>query len=370
MTMRARSSLVVSVLASALVAALSACGDDAGVSKKTGDGSENGGAAGSKAGGSGAGGAKQPVGGGPGSADDLYGKVRVDGTVLLPGPTGDRVVPKETFFACAPDHGVYEAVAACCDAAGIGTEQAFTLTAQAVGNSAECAVFLQDSIDAGYVTVDAAKVAACEAQYAADIAAIRMCNGQRTLRSIASLSGSCEGAIVGKQAENAPCIDDRDCLTGLSCRGAAPGTPTQGTCQQPKALDELCGPTVPNPDAATAVAPIEGHPYCVADAYCEGRCRPILELGEDCEFDAACRSGICRDTCVSPEDIGGGDEGFQCYQDEDCLDGLYCMGSELEDEDFVCAKQLPAGSACTDETTNACVGGCVNNTCGLLCGLL
>jgi hypothetical protein len=370
MTMRARSSVLVTFSAGALVVAgLVACGDDGGVSKKTGDGTENGGSAGTS-GSSGAGGQKLPVGGGPGSPADLYGKVRVDGTVLLPGPTGDRVVQKETFFACAPEHGVYEAVAACCDAAGIGTEQAFTLTAQGVGNSAECAVFLQDSIDAGYATVDAAKVAACEAQYAADIAAIRMCNGQRTIRSVASLAGSCEGAIIGKQAETAPCIDDRDCLAGLSCRGAAPGTPTQGTCQQPKALDELCGPTVPNPDAATAATPIEGHPYCVADAYCEGRCRPILELGEDCEFDAACRSGICRDTCVDAEDIGGGDEGFQCFQDEDCLDGLYCMGSEVEDEDFVCAKQLPVGSTCTDETTAACVGGCVNQTCAPLCGLL
>jgi hypothetical protein len=361
------------VVAFAVFAVLTvACADEGDVSKKVGDGTDGGaGEGGSSAanGGSAAKGGAKATGGGPGSPSDPYGKPRTDGTVLLPGATGDRAVKKDVWFACVPHHGVFEAVASCCAAAGIGTEEAFELTAQGVGDSAGCAVTLQDSVDAGFATVDDAKVAACEAAFAADVAAVKTCSGERTVRFVQSLNKVCEDAIVGKQADGAPCLSDRDCVTGLACRGVAPGTPTKGVCQPPKALGEVCGPLEQNPDAAVAAPTVPNHPACAADAYCAGKCFPLLELGEDCEFAEACRSGVCRDVCVDAADVGGGQEGFQCDHDDDCDVGLYCKPSELADETFTCVPRLPTGTACTSDQGSVCVGGCISGACAPLCGL-
>lgn len=352
-----------------------ACGDDSQVTKKTGDG-EGGGEGGSSSDGGTSGTGKggkaggSSLGGGPGSPLDPYGKPRTDGTVLLPGPTGDRVVKKNAWFACVPHHAVFEALATCCASAGIGTEEAYNLTGQGIGDSADCAVFLQDAVDAGFVTIDDAKVAACEATFAADVAAVKTCNGQRTVRFIEGLNKPCEEAIIGKQADGAACITDRDCLAGLSCRGAAPGTPTKGICQAPKAIGEPCGLFAQDPDSAAPSPVVPNHPACAGEAYCAGKCHEILELGEDCEFSEACRSGICRDVCVSADDVGGGQEGFQCDHDDDCDVALFCKPSELEDEEFLCAAKLPTGAACKVEDGAVCIGGCVNGACAPLCGLL
>lgn len=359
---------------------IAACGGERRVIRKTGsgvdgEGGEDGGGSGGtsssgKGGSKASGGKAAAIGGGPGSPSDPYGKVRTDGTVLLPDQGGDRAVKQDSWFSCVPHHGVFEAVLGCCVKTGVGTEEALTLTAQGIGDGTGCSISLDDSVNAGYITIDKAALAACEAAFAADIAAIKSCNGQRRVRDVQALTSPCEAAFVGKQGDGAPCIEDRDCVTGLACHGnvAAPVAP--GKCGAPKGLGEACGRASSELDVVVPTAPVPNHPACVADAYCAGKCLELLELGADCEFNDACRSGLCRDTCSDPTDVGGGVEGFQCDHDEDCSPGLFCKPSELADEDFLCAPQMPAGSACTPDDGYGCAGGCVNGACAPLCGLL
>lgn len=210
------------------------------------------------------------------------------------------------------------------------------------------------------------------------------------LRPDAILDGICRPETLGK-----PCAGSWECLFVHACIGAAPGK--AGTCQIGKGVGEpcsihgrgvndiaysdcgdlldcldldgkgprcvagakigaACGPVGPSPKDGWVVC-IEGH--CTATSTSPGSCERHRILGEPCEDETNCDSGLAcpaagpgAKTCTPPRHLATGEKcsfGGAPY----CAKDLYCAFPPDFDElnpnvppDGTCAPQRKIGETC------------------------
>jgi hypothetical protein len=75
---------------------------------------------------------------------------------------------------------------------------------------------------------------------------------------------------------------------------------------------------------------------CAEGLYCDqGRCTPLVALGEPCSESHTCADGICLGVCVRP-----GLEGDSCENHRYCHRGYLCSGG-------VCTEGLAVGESCS-----------------------
>ena len=166
----------------------------------------------------------------------------------------------------------------------------------------------------------------------------------------------CKGLIIGKQVTGAPCDDDSQCSTGLTCVGIDLDARRPGTCRKRGQSGDACD------DGHYSLDLSPEHAECVAGLGCvDGKCAPLKDNGATCDRHPICKSWHClfkgKDvgTCTAPGAIGAtcGDEG-------DCLSHRCQRGK--------CANKLKAGEKCANDSD--CLGDCSDSThtCVSVCG--
>jgi len=104
-------------------------------------------------------------------------------------------------------------------------------------------------------------------------------------------------------------------------------------------LDMLEG-TIPTGGQCSLDAECAGEAFCRLDTACPGTCSALGAVGDSCEYDDQCQSGIVcsydSSQCVQPSPAGG-----PCASDEECQTGLVCGYATS-----LCVAPQPAGAVC------------------------
>lgn len=208
----------------------------------------------------------------------------------------------------------------------------------------------------GAVTLDEAKVAACEAAISAHYQGCDWMGPQWQ-----ELPSACRGLYQGNRPAGARCRSSLECVGDLRCLGAGPTD--LGQCGPAAAPGTLCGTAVDALAVYTRQDDYERtHPAC-AQGYCDrNRCQAAKASGVECVASLQCGPGArcAGQVCVSGE---RGAEGEGC-SGADCALGLRCVLGR-------CTAPKPAGAACTH--AGECRGGCLyddggaSGQCGQSC---
>jgi hypothetical protein len=328
--------------------ALPACGgDEAPVVTKKGSGT-------------GGSGGTTPSGGGAGSggksarAFDIAGACdKAQMPVVLEGKT--FAVDCDVWRGPDAVYRVFAALDACCTPADKASSIYPELTPKGKLLYQVAAVLYQQDMDKGAITVNLARVAACEAAVTAALPTLTKCAGGVDLNA---LLGACTDFVDGKLAEGTKCPDTDSCVSPASCVGANSQTQQLGTCKPPGAIGSFCSNTSERPGNGTA-----RHPQCAAGATCsKGVCIATVANGGACVFDSACTSGrcaagSCAEALPQKAAVGGA-----CVAPSDCVAGAQCLGG-------ACVDKLGGGAACV-EGGDECRVFCEASKCvGLFCGI-
>lgn len=203
-----------------------------------------------------------------------------------------------------------------------------------------CAETLLDLVSAGRITIDPAKLAACERAAVAGLATLP---NERNIGHLAEAFAACRGVAIGHQAAGAECVGSMECAPGLVCG--------QMKCVRPGKLGEACTPVIEMTMADVAST-------CAAGLYCDLRgytCKKPVGKGAKCVLTAECATGLsCRQgKCATP---GPAKHGESCDADRDCPAGDTCSSFDR------CETKRADGEQCI--TNSECQHRCVDETCG------
>jgi hypothetical protein len=222
----------------------------------------------------------------------------------------------------------------------------------------ECTRTLSAALADGAVTLDAAKVAACEAAVANQLSG---CDWVRPL--VPASPSACGDVVRGRLSADAACRSSLECGDGLTCLGATAST--RGVCSEPLATGLPCSVGLDVFAAYTRQTSSDrDHPAC--QGVCRsGRCQDLVTAGGACVAHAQCGvDGLCAGgRCVAgpPPPVGAACAGNLCAGDAICAAGT-------------CQPLLPAGATCTGpfDCRGACLKapGAATGVCGMQCGEL
>ena len=230
-----------------------------------------------------------------------------------------------------------ERQAACCRAA----EQPTTF-------AAECERVVTVALSEKHVSLDEAKLSACEAAYRKQLA-----DCDRVMSNVSPPPEACRGLFQGALAAGAVCRSELECQTGLSCVGLGPTA--SGRCAPPSPAGAPCHPIV-DPLAVYTKQTLDDHPSCAS--YCNRhQCADFLPPGAACVFDTQCepKSRCAAKKCIAGKPaLGGTCSGLaDCPLDATCADG-------------VCKPRGKTGDACQGDAQ--CLGECDQGAGGGHCG--
>lgn len=149
----------------------------------------------------------------------------------------------------------------------------------------------------------------------------------------ATLIGVVFAAETGSLKDGFRCKKDEECQAGLSCIGP----PTHLRCKMKKPLGGQCGdPTWVCRDGLDCETK-KGQRY--------GNCVRTMSSGFPCgDKWIRCATGT---TCIAGKCSPPAKDGFPCDKDDDCVDGLHCLGKP---ERRRCKMKKPLGGQCGDPT--------------------
>lgn len=200
-----------------------------------------------------------------------------------------------------------------------------------------CVDVLRSAVTAGRISIDAAKLAACEEAAVAGAATL---SNQRSLTDLAEAFEACRGVTTGSQPVGAECIGTMECAPGLVC--------SQMKCQTPGAEGEKCSPVI-----EMTMAVVESS--CADNLYCDvgdNVCRPRGAKGAACVISRECSEGLqCRNQkCIPAAPSKAGEE---CDDARDCPTGHFCeLGGK-------CKPLRADGESCLSNTE--CAHQCVSD---------
>ncbi len=203
-----------------------------------------------------------------------------------------------------------------------------------------CAEVLGGALRQGHVTIDPAKLAACQHATEAGIASL---DNERGLGDLAHAFAACRDATTGTLGVGADCLGTMECAPGLTC--------LQLHCAAPGAEGAKCQPQIELTLSASDTT-------CAAGLTCDlgsFTCRARAAAGGACKLTDECRDGLqCRaDTCVAakPSKHDG-----PCDRDPDCPAGDFCSLSRR------CETLRADGAECL--TNGQCAHQCVSAPSG------
>jgi hypothetical protein len=212
----------------------------------------------------------------------------------------------------------------------------------------ECARIVTLALQGKRLTLDAAKVAACEADTRKQLE-----DCDRVLSPVAPALESCQGLFQGTLEAGGACRSDLECQSGLTCVGLGPTDP--GKCSEAAPAGVPCHPVI-DPLAVYTKQSLEDHPSC--EGYCNRhQCADVLAPGAACLYDSQCGpKNRCHERkCVAGRPALGG----PCTTLGDCPLDATCA-------DGVCKLRDKTGAACTQD--DQCLGECDKATGGGHCG--
>ena len=282
---------------------------------------------------------------------------------------------KETLGLYAPKY------AACCDPSEAPKQYAFNKTLLD-GLLPACTMSLGKSLKAGRAALVPAATATCEMNVSAAINA-RACPdvlrspSNQASKSIFNEAAGCSEMLVGRQAADAACSNDYECLDGLTCIGWT--STSDGTCKAPPGESALCGFAIPDGGGFVELVRwgFGTHPRCAPGFYCassslqQGTCRALTLASGSCTSNDGCADGLRCQLGVCGT-AGPAPAGAPCERSTDCQDRLYCKST---DGGRVCAVRELAGQPCSGEFSAECQGACVKPdggtaSCVSACGSL
>lgn len=288
--------------------------------------------------------------------------------------------PSQVDAFCDGTLGLYAPrFESCCDANVAPKTFAFDHTLLRGVHSA-CKSSLGKSVQSGRAAFGATAATSCATNVSAAIEARTCPDALRTpsnqpSRSIFGEAAGCSEALVGRQAVDAPCANDYECLDGLTCVGWT--AESDGVCKAPPGEGASCGYAIPDGGGFIELVRwgFGDHPRCAAGFYCassalqQGTCRPskpaegACDSHDECAEGLRCQLGVCGTAGPSPA-------GATCERKTDCQDRLYCKRGE---DGSVCAPREAAGASCSGELGPECEGACVTRdggggTCVAFCG--
>jgi hypothetical protein len=171
-----------------------------------------------------------------------------------------------------------------------------------------CIDVLATPLRAGKVTVDPAKLAACEQ---AVLPAVATLSNQRSVTTLAERFPACRGVFTGKLAAGAECIGTMECAPGLVCNAMK--------CETPGGDGDKCRPVIELTMAVVESSCASGL-HCSLEDYV---CMPKVAKGAACVLTEECQDGLsCRDSKCVPAGPAKHDEG--CDEATDCPAGDFC----------------------------------------------
>src|SRR5450432_182183 len=251
----------------------------------------------------------------------------------------------------------------------------------------ECAGFsaLARALDAGAVTYDAARGAACLARFASDPCSF---GALPASLQVFDVLARCPGALAPRLPSGAACVSSAECASGLWCSNAGVGC--AGVCAPFALAGQGCGAGAPCADGLTcdatgvcrpaATATTEGAACgatadavttCAAGLWCDaaasgavGACRVVGGAGAPCSDLGGCAASL---HCVANACAPPGAVGDACELSGDCAAGLVCDGG-------ACALPFDVGHRCradgdclvrhTGATEKCLVAACPGDDCG------
>jgi hypothetical protein len=203
-----------------------------------------------------------------------------------------------------------------------------------------CAETLGDLQRAGRITIDPAKLAACERAAVAGLATLP---NERNIAHLAEAFAACRGVAIGHQALGAECVGTMECAAGLVCG--------QMKCVRPGVAGDKCSIVI-------EMTMADVHSTCGAGLYCDLKdyvCKKPHAKGATCVLTAECASGLsCRaGKCVTPRPAKHGES---CDRDADCPAGDTCSSFDR------CEAKRPDGAQCS--MNSECQHRCVDDVCG------
>lgn len=213
----------------------------------------------------------------------------------------------------------------------------------------ECARIVTLALQGKRLTLDAAKVAVCEADTRKQLE-----DCDRVLSPVSPLPVSCQGLFQGTLGAGGACRSDLECLSGLTCVGLGPTDP--GKCSKPAPAGAPCHPVVDPLAVYTKQSLDEDHPSCTG-ACNRNQCADLLSPGAACVFDSQCGP---KNRCSAKKCVAGRPAlGSPCTSLGDCpLDATCANG--------VCAARGKTGATCTRD--DQCLGECELSAGGGRCG--
>jgi hypothetical protein len=296
-----------------------------------------------------------PDGGAPDAATEDSGNA----DAALPSPAELDAFCRATLGLYAPRY------AECCDPAAAPKRYAFD-ESLLKGVHLACTMSLGKSIDGGRATFASAPAGTCATNVSSAIEA-RTCPevlrtpSNQPSASIFNEATGCAEVLVGRQAADAPCANDYECIDGLTCIGWT--TTSDGACKPPPGEGALCAYAIPDGGGFLELVRwgFGDHPRCAAGLYCDsmamqqGTCKPrkpadgTCDSSDECAEGLRCQVGVCGTAGPAPVEA-------PCERSSDCQDRLYCKSA---DGGRVCAAREVAGSPCSNEFGSECEGACV-----------
>lgn len=222
------------------------------------------------------------------------------------------------------------------------------------GLGGECVRLLSDAVRRGAVALADGDAARCSA------AAARQLEGCAWVTPYAPpLPQECRRVLQGRLAAGAACRSSLECVDGLLCWGAGPGT--AGVCTPPAPVGATCGAAADDLATYTRQTDDPRHPACAG--FCKhGRCAPFAKPGEACSGNEQCGPGAhCaagRCTAGPQPELGDDCSSTACAAGLTCLDGR-------------CAPPRKAGETCSKpaECAATCLppGPDATRVCGMQC---
>ncbi|HVH41896.1 MAG TPA: Dickkopf N-terminal cysteine-rich domain-containing protein [Labilithrix sp.] len=267
---------------------------------------------------------------------------------------------------CKGTLGLYApSYAECCDPSAAPKRYAFDKTLLE-GLLLSCTMSLGKSVQSGRATFVPAAAATCTTNVSGAMQA-RTCPevlhtpSNQPSKSIFKEAAGCSEVLVGRQALDASCANDYECLDGLTCVGWT--TTSDGTCKTPPGDSALCGYAIPDGGGFLELVRwgFGTHPRCAAGFYCastalqQGTCRPSKPADgscnshDECADGLRCQLGVCGTAGPAPADA-------PCKRNSDCQDRLFCKSA---DGGSLCASPEVAGTPCSNELGSECQGACV-----------
>jgi hypothetical protein len=167
---------------------------------------------------------------------------------------------------------------------------------------------------------------------------------------------TCKGAFTGLQATGAPCSEEYECQSGLTCG-------RDGTCLATPAIGGVCG--IPK-DSARAVVTFGAHRMCPVGGDCRrGVCTKAgARPGSECDINADCppeKSNCVLGMCAAAP----GNAGAACEMRTDCSLDTFCNRT-ADAGPGVCTERQKAGTACDPkfEGGSQCKGQCPRTDAG------